>query len=85
MTDEQLIQKGFNHGYQLQKHQPELAEQIQSGLSDKQSPYSQGFQAGLQEHVREKAQEKTAYNPKTFSRSNDTSKEKGKDDKGLEL
>lgn len=53
MTEEEQIQKGFNHGYQLQKHQPELAKTLQEGFQDKKAPYALGFIAGSQEYVLE--------------------------------
>ncbi len=84
MTEEDYIQKGFNHGYQLQKHRPELAKTIQDGFADKQAPYAQGFSAGRQEYSNEKSKEKEAYRPRLLKKS--TSKSKSKDrGKGLDL
>ena len=78
MTEEQYIQKGFNHGYQLQKHQPELAQQLQQGFADKNTPYAQGFTAGSQEYSKEKAQENTPYRPTISRNRSPKSKDKGK-------
>jgi len=58
MTEEQYIQKGFNNGYQLQKHDPELSKTLQNGFTDKEHPYAQGFVAGSQEYVNEQSKEK---------------------------
>lgn len=77
MTEEQQIQKGFNHGYQLQKHEPELAQTLQQGFSKQDSPYAQGFVAGGQERVKEQTQEKEPYKPYIPKGRSNNSKDKG--------
>lgn len=80
MEEQQLIQKGFNHGYFLQKHQPELAQQLQEGFKDPSSAYARGFSAGSAEYSKEQALEN--YNPPLPSKS--TEKDLGKD-RGLDI
>jgi hypothetical protein len=53
-----LYQKGFNHGYILQKHAPELAEKI-AKYPNPENEYFSGRMAGQQEHKVEKKQEQT--------------------------
>ena len=85
MTEEQHIQKGFNHGYQLQKLQPELAQSVKEGLSDKDHPYAKGFLAGAQEYSREKENEKSSYQPDLGPKRQSKSQDKSQKDKGFEL
>ncbi len=56
--DEELIvdpkfQKGFNHGYLLATHEPELATQIVANEND-HNEYFKGLVSGKQEHDMEK-------------------------------
>ncbi len=60
MTFEEHIQKGFNAGYQLEKHNPELASTLKKGFTDKEHPYVQGFMAGSQEYSKEVVKEKSS-------------------------
>ena len=57
MKDIELIKKGFNAGYLLQKHDPELAQKLLKGLKDKDIPYAQGYKAGIKEYTREQIKE----------------------------
>ena len=81
MTEEQQIQKGFNAGYLIAKHKPELAEIMQHGFVDKENPYALGFIAGAKEHEKEMSKARTRnYTPNHLPKSpNDPKKEKGKD------
>lgn len=96
LNEEQLIQKGFNAGYQLQQHKPELAQKLQNGFTDKTHPYAQGFIAGSNEYVKEqsKAKETNADSDKVkrdyFNKikEKNASRTKGKSknrDKGIDL
>ena len=53
MNDLELIKKGFNAGYLLQKYDPELARKLLKDLKDKDIPYAQGYKAGVKEYARE--------------------------------
>ncbi len=55
MTEEQQLQKGFNAGYQLEKHDAKLSQTIQEGFADKNHPYAKGFVAGSQEFSNERS------------------------------
>lgn len=78
MNEEKQINKGFNAGYMLAKHRPELAEQMQKGFVDKENPYALGFIAGTKEYVRELSKSRNKnYDVGGISRST-KSPEKGK-------
>ena len=80
MTEEEYIQKGFNAGYQLQHHEPKIAEQIQQSFTDQSHPYAQGFIAGSQEYEKEKG-----INNNLLSKyMNKTGKNEKENSKGLE-
>lgn len=53
MKEEELIKRGFNHGYELQKRDPDLAGQIASGFRDYEKPYAKGFISGSIECIKE--------------------------------
>ena len=59
MNEEQQIKKGFNAGYLIAKHRPELSKQMQNGFVDKENPYSVGFIAGAKEYGREVSKPRT--------------------------
>ncbi len=73
MTDLELIKKGFNAGYLLEKYDPKLAKKILDSLKDKEIPYSQGYQAGVKEYARERVKEQYK------NRSQNKGKDKGLD------
>lgn len=86
MTEEQLIQRGFNAGYGLAKQDPALSQSLQNCLKGNDSPYAQGFLAGSKEWEKEQSKSaSSSYNPKIISRRSPDSKQKGKDGKGFEL
>ena len=53
MKQEDSILKGFNAGYLLQKHEPELAKSLRKVLEGNDKPYVQGFLAGSKEYLTE--------------------------------
>ena len=56
---EELIKRGFNAAYLIQRYKPALAEKLKAGFKDPDHPYAQGFEAGAFEVEREKDLEKT--------------------------
>lgn len=48
--------EGFNTGYIIDKHRPELAQQLVEGISKSEDPFVEGFIAGSKESVKERAQ-----------------------------
>lgn len=54
MTEEELIKKGFNHGYELQGLDQELATSIRNCLINLDSnSYRVGYENGMQEKLLE--------------------------------
>lgn len=51
--EEEKFTKGFNQGYVLSKHLPELAASIAESVKDKNNPIWQGFVAGGNEFLKE--------------------------------
>ncbi len=67
--------KGFNNGYLLAKHQPELVAQLSTRPND-HSAYFKGLMCGKQEYDKEREAQEWA---KNFSKSNTA-----KDDRDIE-
>ena len=57
MKDKDII-KGFNQGYMLHKHRPELAEKLVKGMEGQKSDYIAGFVKGSEEWQKEKSKDK---------------------------
>jgi len=58
MEPSDKITKGFNAGYLLQKHDPELAKTLLPSLEGVELPYFQGVMAGSKQFVLEQELEK---------------------------
>lgn len=59
MTEQQQIQKGFNQGYLIAKHKPELFQTLSNSLKKETSnPYAKSFLNGGKQLNIEKHQEK---------------------------
>lgn len=90
MTEQEYIKNGFNAGYQLQQHSPELAETIQQGFTNKDHPYAKGFVAGSQEFALEKSNTKSSYLDKQIQEAqkyddNKSNTQNFDKDKGIDL
>jgi len=70
-TQEQKYIKGFNHGYLMAIHEPDLAKKIVANKND-HNDYFKGFVSGKQEHDLEKTRQRL----KGVSRNNTPAKEK---------
>ena len=77
MNDLDLITKGFNAGYLLEKHDPALARKLLDNLKDKDLPYAQGFSAGIKEYVREKITER--YKEQIYSKDKTKNQDLGRE------
>jgi len=65
MSNEQkLTKQGFNDGYVLQKHKPELATNIARSFDDPSHPYANGFIGGTIQLIKEKQVERDKTNIK---------------------
>ena len=56
-TEEQLYIKGFNHGYLLTKHLPDLVAKLLTGIRDTAGDYFSGFFSGKEEYELEYTRE----------------------------
>jgi len=54
MSDIITFTKGFNRGYELHIHDPQLAQSTMKGLQDKGHPFVEGFQLGIEEAKKER-------------------------------
>lgn len=59
MNHEDQHLEGFNDGYIIQQHEPELANQMMANLDEVDEPYMKGFVAGAKEYLMEKELEKS--------------------------
>jgi hypothetical protein len=65
MSENKQIQNGFNKGYMLMKYGPNLAQKLEKGLANDQSPFSIGLKAG----IREASMEKTMFKSKAKAKA----------------
>lgn len=84
MKTNQITQKGFNAGYLIEKHLPQLSKALSKGFQDSKHPYVEGFVAGCQEMAKEKSQNKSRFldrlkegfgSPKPSSKTKDRDRE----------
>lgn len=57
MGEKDLIIRGFNDGYLIQKHSPSLGVKIASGFKDPSHPYAEAFMNGSIECIKELGQD----------------------------
>lgn len=87
MDDSKEITEGFNAGYLIEKHRPELAQHLTKNLEGVELPFIEGFVAGSQEYAKERTRSKI------ISKLRDSAgksipypqKEKGRDDRDKEF
>lgn len=91
MKNDDQILEGFNDGYIIQKHEPELANQMITNLDGVEEPYMQGFVAGAKEYQLEKELDKSNLFPgmdedfhQGFS-DEDLDKDRDREDKDLDI
>jgi hypothetical protein len=56
------FQKGFNQGYQMQQHKPEMSEKLLES-ADMEQEYWQGFEGGAKEYSNEISNDKGKDSP----------------------
>jgi len=69
--------EGFNAGYLIEKHRPELAKVMTASLEGVDEPFVEGFLAGSKESQAEKTQERS----KGLSKLRDSIRSRGKMDR----
>jgi hypothetical protein len=88
MASTDPIAEGFNAGYIIEKHQPELAQQLNAAVESVEDEFFQGFVAGSQQYAKERTQSKTISKLRDASRSIPRpTQDRSKDDKdkGFEI
>lgn len=58
MDGSKEITEGFNAGYLIEKHRPELAQQLVKSVEGVELPFVEGFVAGSQEYAKERTRSK---------------------------
>lgn len=87
MTENEKIRKGFNAGYVLEQHNPELSRRLYDSMAKSDDPYAQGFIKGSRQYVQDsltRSADKTEENAPDIQREG---KERGleRDDKDTGL
>ena len=82
MDTDQEILEGFNAGYIIEKHRPELAKQLVAAVEGIEVPFVEGFIAGSKEYSKERIQAKVITKIRRTLKDSISlrSKEKDKDD-----
>ncbi len=75
--NEKLYTEGFNNGYLIAKHEPELSKKLTSGSTNEGNDYFDGLISGKQEYEMEKVKGRL----KGMSRNNTPSKDDKSKDK----
>ena len=85
--NEQELARGFNAGYIIQKHRPDIADGLTEVVKDNQDEFFQGLVAGSEQYAKERAQSKTISKLRDTARQIPRPTQKGKDspDKGFEI
>lgn len=71
MSENELFKKGFNHGYQLARHEPALLENLLRSAKDNQGDYFHGLTHGKKQLEKENFAAKMKEANKDRDRSND--------------
>jgi hypothetical protein len=85
--NEQELAKGFNAGYIIQKHRPEIADSLTEAVRENKDEFFQGLVAGSEQYSKERTQSKTISKLRDTVRQLPRSTQKGKDspNKGFDL
>jgi len=78
MKEEKEIQDGFNAGYLIAKHLPDLSGKLQKGLASKEDDFAKGFMAGAKEFTGEASKPRTRNYDVRHLAKDPKSPEKGK-------
>ena len=53
MSETEKLRKGFNAGYVLEQHNPELTRLLHDSMAESSDPYAQGFIKGSRQYVQD--------------------------------
>ena len=79
------ILEGFNAGYLIEKHRPELNKQLVNAVEGVDMPFIDGYVAGSNEYAKERARSKNISRIVKASKSIKPKQDKRRDDKGLDI
>ena len=87
MDEGKEILEGFNAGYIIEKHRPDVAQQLVKVIEGVELPFVEGFVAGTEEYAKERTRAKSISRlkgmvQKTNRKSN---RDKGRDDKTMDI
>ncbi|MCI5083739.1 MAG: hypothetical protein MRY78_18725 [Saprospiraceae bacterium] len=85
MDEGKEVLEGFNAGYLIEKHRPELAKQLVSAVDGVDMPFIQGFVEGSKEYSKERNRSKIINKLKETSKEISSSKTLKNKDKGLDI
>lgn len=85
MAEDKDIVEGFNAGYLIQMHRPELAKQLVTSVVGVEMPFIEGFVAGTQEYVKEGVQKKVIAKFREASKETISKQTKNKEHDGKKL
>ena len=79
------ILEGFNAGYLIEKHRPELNKQLVNAVEGVEMPFIEGYVEGSNEYAKERTRSKNISKIIKVSQSIKPKQDKGRDDKGFEI
>ncbi len=87
MASNDPIVEGFNAGYVIEKHHPEISKQLNNAVAEIEDEFFEGFVAGSQQYAKERTQTKTNSKLREASRNIPRPTQRSKDnrDKGFEI
>ncbi len=86
MSNEKELIEGFNAGYIIEQHQPELAKKLSEAVAGVEEEFYQGFIEGREEYSKERSRAKLLDKLRgDLSRPTRSSKEKDIDKDGRDI
>ncbi|MEM6360853.1 MAG: hypothetical protein AAF731_12235 [Bacteroidota bacterium] len=79
------IKDGFNAGYVLRKHEPDLAKQLAESYKDIDGDYFKAFISGTEEYAKELNMERSRLYPGLDGSRSNLSAEKSKEKNGPDI
>jgi hypothetical protein len=79
MKQDESFARGFNAGYQLQKHDPELGERLIQSLQNTSQPYAEALKAGRDQYVHELRERLRSHHIERSNHASDRTKDKDRD------
>lgn len=86
MDNAKEMLEGFNAGYIIEKHRPELSKKLVNAVQGADMPFIEGFIAGTEEYSKERSRSKIINKLRDGLQQQKTKSTKGKDkDKGIDM